>query len=277
MAVNSLLPEGKIVASQRATDVMDTPGTPEHQPPKVGTGQCRASSPLRKGGRRRNSGTKRKRTVPKANTAEPTNPEIINALPAPSADVETAKPSENSEDRYSKPAGLSQPKRKEMRRYDVRERLQLKGQILQASNEGKEQVTATIKTQALPIERDTKKANYDPPQAGKGGSPTWKGEAVSKSKLRRTKAKSRIIELEQGECEGNDTIIHSANPSAHYSSQFVTRLHHNNHNNSNPRQTSPVHFLKNLLQTDREESEKMSNLGGVPPTGRGIVHLRCCG
>ena len=234
--------------------------------------------------------------------AEAINTATINALTAPSADIETAGPSENGEDRYSKPAGLSHPKRKEVMRYDVREKLQMKGRVLHASNGATEQLAPTIplprltdeqrriplprpkdqrvvpgnmrdsETQALPSERAT-----DHPQAGKGGPLTWKGEAVSKSKLRRMKAKSRIIELEQGEREGDDIITDSANPSAQYSSQIITRFHRNNHNNSNPRQTYPIHFLENLLETDREGSEKMSNLRGGTATGRGIIRLRCCG
>ena len=292
-------------------DGMDTPGSPEYQLPKVGTSQCRAPSPLSKGGRPRHSGTKRKRTVLPAKAVEPTGPETTNALPAPSADIETAGPSEEGEDGNSKPAGIFNPKtlskRMEMRRYDVRERLQLKGQILQASNVANGQLAAMIplprltakqrreslprpkdqglvpknmrnsKTRALPIERDTRKATYNHRQAGKGASPAWNVEVVSKSKLRPMKSKSRIIGLKQGECEGNDTIAHSANPPAQYSSQIVTRLHHNHHNNSNPQHTSSIYFLENLLQIGREHPKNMSSLRGGPPTSRGIVHLRCCG
>ena len=283
-------------------DGMDTPRTPEYQPPTVGTSQRRAPSPLSKGGRRKDSGTKRKRTVRKAKPTELTDPETINALTAPGVDIETAGPSKDGEDMDSKPADPSHPKRsskrKEIRRYDVRERLQVKGQVLQASNFAEEQLAAIIplprltakqrrlslprpkdqrmvhenirdsETQALPVERDTEEAMYDHPQAGKWDSPTWKGEVVSKSKLRRMKAKSRIIESKQGGCEGNDIITYPANSSAQHSSQFVTRLHHNNQNISNPQPT---------LHTDREHSENMSNLRGVPPSGRGIVHPKCSG
>ena len=101
---------------------MDTPRTPENQPPKLGTSQCRAKSSRRKGGRRKKSDTNRKRTVQVTKGAEAINTATINALTAPSADIETAGPSENGEDRYSKPAGLSHPKRKEVMRYDVREK-----------------------------------------------------------------------------------------------------------------------------------------------------------
>ena len=290
---------------------MDIPGTPEYQLPKVGTSQCRAPNPLWKEGRPRHSGTKRKRTVLQAKAAEPTRPETANALPAPSAAIETAGPSKEGEDGNSKPAGIFYPKtslkRMEMRRYDVRERLHLKGQILQASNVANGQLAAIIplprltaqqkmaslprpkdqglvpenmrdsKIRALPIERDTRKAMYNHAQAGKGASPAWNVEVVSKSKLRPMKSKSRITGLKQGECEGNDTIAHSANPSAQYSSQIVTRLHHNHHNNSNPQHTSPIYFQGNLLQIDREHPKNMSSLRGGPPTGRGIVHQRCCG
>ena len=302
LAVNSPLLEGKSLLFNTQPDGMDTPRTPENQPPKLGTSQCRAKSSLRKGGRRKKSGTNRKRTVPETEEAEAINPATINALTDPNADIETAGPSEDGEDRYSKPAGLSHPKRKEIMRYDVRERLQVKGRVPQASNGAKEQLAATLplprfteeqrriplsrpkyqrvvpgnrrdsKTQALPSERGT-----DHPQAGKGGSLTWKGEAVSKSKVRRMKAKSRIIESEQGERKGNDIITDPANPSAQYSSQIITSFHHNNHNNPNPRQTSPIHSLGLFLETDREGFEKMSNLRGGPPTGRGIVRLRCRG
>ena len=41
-------------------------------------------------------------------------------------------------------SGLSHPKRKEVMRYDVREKLQMKGRVLQASNGAKEQLAATI-------------------------------------------------------------------------------------------------------------------------------------
>lgn len=290
---------------------MDTPRTPEYQSPKVGTSQRRAPSPLSKGRRLRHSGTKRKRTVRKAKPSEMTDPETMNALTVPSIDLETAGPSEDGEDVDSKPAGLSLPrcssKRKEIRRYDVRGRLQVKGQGLQASNVAEEQLAAIIslpiltaehrrsslprpkdqrvvhenigdsETQALPVEHDTAKATYDHPQAEKRGSPTWKGEVVSKSKLRRMKAKSRFTELKQGGCEGNDIITHPANSSAQYSSQIVTRLHHNDQNKINLEPTSPRYFSGNPLQTDRENSENMSNPRGVPPSGRGIVHLKCCG
>ena len=290
---------------------MDTARTPEYQPPKVGTSQRRAPSPLSKGGRRRHSGTKRKRTVRRANVAKLTDREKINALTAPSADIETVRPSEDGEGGDSKSANLSHPKRsferKEMRRYDVRERLRLKGQVLHASNVAEEQPAAIIpllgptakqrraslpglkdqrvvpenmrysETQALPVKRETEKVAYDHPQAGKGGSPTWKGGVVSESKLRQIKEGSKVIELKHGGCEGNDIIAHPANPSAHHSSQIVTRVHPNNQNKSNPHPTHPKYFLRNLLQTDREHSENMSNLRGVPPSGRGIVHLKCCG
>ncbi len=303
--------KGRSLLLNAQPDGMDTPRTPEYQPPMVGTSQCRAPSPLSNGGRRRHSGTKRKRTVRRAKAAELTDPETINALTAPSADIETAGPFEDGEDGDSKPAGLSHPKRslkrKEVRRYDVRERLQVKRQILQASNVSEEQLAAMItlprltakqrrvslprleaqrvvpenmrdsETQALPVEGDTEMATYDHPQAGKGGSPTWKAEVVSKSKLRRMKAKSRIIELKQGGCEGSDIITHPANSSAQYSSQLVTRLHHNNQNKFNSQLTSPIYFLGNFLQIDREHSKDMSNLRGVPASGRGIVHLKCCG
>ena len=289
---------------------MDTPGTPEYQLPKVGTSQRKAPSSLSKGGRPRHSGTKRKRIMLQVKAAEPTGPETTSALPAPSADIETAGPSEEVDDGNLKPAGIFYPKtslkRMEMRRYNVRERVQLKGQILQGSNVANGQLAAIIppprptakqrsslprpkdqglvpenmrdsKTRALPIERDTRKAMYNRPQAGKGASPTWNVESVTKSKLRPMESKSRIIELKQGECEGNDTIALSANPSAQYSSQIVTRLHHNHHNNSNPQQKSPKYFLGSSLRVDREHPKNMSNLRGGPPTSRGIVHLMCCG
>ena len=281
---------------------MDDLRTPEYQPPTVGIGQRRATNPPSKGGRRRYSGTKRKRTVRKANPAELTNPETINALTAPGVDIETAEPSKDGQDMDSKPAHSSHPKRlskrKEISRYNVRERLQVKRQVLQASNFAEEQLAAIMplprlkakqrklslprpkderivhenikdsETQALPVKRDTEEAMYDHTQAGKWGSATWKGEVVSKSKLRRMRAKSRSMESKQGGCEGNDMITHPANSSAQHSSQSVTRFHHNNQNISNRQPT---------LHTDREHSEKMSNLRGVPPSGRGIVHPKCSG
>ncbi len=290
---------------------MDTLRTFGSQPRKVGTSQRRAPSPLTKGGRHRHSGTKRKRIVRRDEAAGLKDPETINAPDAPSADVGTAGPSGDREDVDSKPAGLSHPKRsikgKEMTRYDVRQRLQVRGEFLEASKVAGEQLAAMsplpkptakqrslslprlkdqkmvqdnirdFETQALPVKRDTEKATYEHPPAGKPRAPTWKGEVVSKSNLRRMKAKPRIKELKQGGCEGHDVITHPANSSAQHPSQLVTRLHHSNQNKPNAQPTPPRYLLENLLRTNREHSKKMSNLRGVPPSGRGIVHLKCYG
>ena len=292
-------------------DAMETLRTFESQPRKVETSQRRAPSPLSKGGRRRHSSTKRRRTVRREKAAELTDPQTINAPNAPSAEIGTARPSGDGEDVDTNPAGLSHPrpslKGKEMRRYDVRERLQVRGEFLEASKLAGEQLAAIsplsrltaeqrrsslpspkdqkvieenkryAETQALPVERATEEATYEHPPAGELGHPTSKCEVVSKSELRRMKAKPKIEELKQGGCEGHDLITYSANSSAQCSSQVVTRLHRNNRNKPNPQPTPPLYLLENLLRTHREHSKNMSNFRGVPLSGRGIVHLKCSG
>ena len=286
---------------------MDTLKTFESQPREVGTSQREDSSLLSRGGRRRHRGTKRKRIVRRDKAAGLTNPETINVPTAPIADVGTAGPSGEGRDKDSKPTSLRHPghlpKGNEMRLYDVRQRLQVRREVLETSKVAGEQLPAPkplpgltakqrrsslsspkdekgdpkdirdSKTQALPVKRDNEEVMYEHSPAKKQGHPTWRGEVVSKSRFRRMKAKSRFIESVQGAREGHATITSSANSSAQHFSQLATGLPHTDRNKSNPQSKSRTHELENLLQTDREHSKNMSNPRGVPSGSRGIVHL----
>ena len=288
---------------------MDTLKTFESQPREVGTSQREDPSPISKGGRRRHRGTKRKRIVRRDKAAGLTKPETINAPTAPIADVGTAGPSGEGGNEDQKPSGLRHtehlPKGEAMRLYDVRQRLQVRQAVLETSKIAGEHLPAPkpllgltakqrrsslsnpidekgilenvkdSKTRASPVKRDTEEKMYEHSPAAKQGHPTWKGEVVSKSKFRRMKAKSRLIEPEQGAREGLATTTNSANSSAQHYNQLATGLPDTDRNKSNSQftpSTSRV-YKGHHPQTDREHSKSMSNPRGVPLSGRGIVHL----
>ena len=301
---------GSPLLLNRQLEAMDTLKTFESQPREVGISQREDTSPISRGGRRRHRGTKRKRIVRRDKAAGLTKPETINAPTTPTADVGTAGPPGERENEDLEPTGLRHPehlpKGEAMRLYDVRQRLQVRRGVLETSKLAGEQLHAPkplpgltakqrrsslsnpkaekgdledikdSKTQTLPIKHDTEEVIYEHSPAAKQGHHTWRGEVVSKSKFRRMKAKSRLMESEQGAREGHATLTHSANSSAQHYSQLATGLPHTDRDKSNPQSTSStprVYKPEHLLQTDREYSKSMSNLRGVPPNGRGIVHL----
>ena len=254
---------------------MDTLKPSESQP-RNGTSQREDPSPPNRGGRRRHHGTKRKRIVRRDKAAGPTNPETISAPTVPTANVVTAGPLEggNVEPKLTDcrhPGYL--PTDDEMRLYDDPQPQQVRREVLETSKVAGEGLPAL---KALPeLAAQQGKSSLSHPK-DENGNPTWRGEVVSKSKYRRMKAKSKISKSEQSARERPAIITQSANSSAQYYSQLVSVTPHINVNKSNPLPipSAPlIHKINNLFQPDRENSKKMSNLRGGPPSGRGIIHL----